>query len=199
MATAFTTDAHPTRPGGWQIGWGTKGMDARPITVAVEGAITDTMVAAYLEKYATKSTEDTGHLSRRLNGETIEVYANPKGSHTERLVAASWTLGSPAEWRGLRLWAHVLGFGGHFLTKSRGYSVTFGELRRARIVWHQVDRDPAQPEAEAEAEEIRVVNILQFAGAGWHNTGDAMLANSAAARAREYAAIARDEMYALAA
>ena len=32
----------------------------------------------------------------------------------------------------LRQWAHMLGYGGHFLTKSRRYSVTFGQLRRAR-------------------------------------------------------------------
>ena len=35
------------------------------------------MVAAYLAQYATKSTEDTGHMSRRLTGDTIDVYANP--------------------------------------------------------------------------------------------------------------------------
>jgi Replication initiator protein, pSAM2 len=29
------------------------------------------------------------------------------------------------------LWAHALGFGGHFLTESRRYSVTFGQLRAA--------------------------------------------------------------------
>ena len=31
-----------------------------------------------------------------------------------------------------RAWAHMLGYGGHFLTKSRRYSVTFGQLRAAR-------------------------------------------------------------------
>ena len=29
--------------------------------------------------------------------------------------------------------AHRLGFGGHFLTKSRRYSTTFGALRDARV------------------------------------------------------------------
>ncbi|MBM7784969.1 hypothetical protein JOD67_001649 [Tenggerimyces flavus] len=48
----------------------------------------------------------------------------------------------------LRRWAHMPGYGGHFFTKSRRYSTTFGQLRRARIDWrrshhrtieHQVD------------------------------------------------------------
>ena len=32
-----------------------------------------------------------------------------------------------------RQWAHMLGYGGHFLTKSRRYSVTFGHLRGERV------------------------------------------------------------------
>ena len=48
------------------------------------------------------------------------------------MIATAWQLGS-AQATGdarLRLWAHTLGYGGHFLTKSRRYSVTFGQLRR---------------------------------------------------------------------
>ena len=86
----------------------------------------------------------------------------------------------------------MLGFGGHFLTKSRRYSVTFRILREARIVWQRTENSTPEPDMAAE-ETIRVVNILQFAGAGWHTSGDAMLANSAAARAREYAQVAREE------
>src|SRR4030095_9908266 len=33
---------------------------------------------------------------------------------------------------GLRKWAHMLGFGGHFSTKSRRYSTTLGALRHTR-------------------------------------------------------------------
>ncbi len=66
----------------------------------------------------------------RLTRETIDIYANPHGSHAERLVHACWRLGgyipglrlSEQDERphgGLRRWAHMLGFGGHFLTKSR--------------------------------------------------------------------------------
>ena len=75
------------------------------------------MVAAYLAKYATKSTEVTGHVSGRLNDSTIDLYADPDGTHTERLVDACWMLGTPRDWRRLRQWAHMFGFGGHFFTK----------------------------------------------------------------------------------
>jgi hypothetical protein len=43
------------------------------------------------------------------------------------------------EYVGLRLaeWAHMLGFRGHFSTKSRRYSTTLGALRQARIDHNQ--------------------------------------------------------------
>ena len=80
-----------SRPG-WVIAWGSQ-LDIRPINLGTDGAITDGMVAGYLAKYATKATEATGHTSRRITGETIDVYADPDGSHTQRLVDACWILG----------------------------------------------------------------------------------------------------------
>ena len=137
----FVTDPHRS---GWVIGWGTQ-LDVRPIN-GTDGAITDGMVAGYLAKYATKATEATGHLSRRLTRDTIDVYADPDGTHTERLVEACWRLGRAKDWHGLRRWAHMLGFGGHFLTKSRYYSVTFRVLREARAVWQRTPRRPGATE-----------------------------------------------------
>ena len=53
------------------------------------------------------------------------------------LVRAAWELGGRPEFDGLRLraWAHMLGFGGHWSTKSRRYSTTFTVLRRARVAF----------------------------------------------------------------
>ncbi|MEV2265000.1 replication initiator [Nonomuraea africana] len=51
--------------------------------------------------------------------DTIDLYANPHGTHPERLIAAAWTLARAPGWTRLRRWAHMLGFGGHFLTKAR--------------------------------------------------------------------------------
>ena len=48
------------------------------------------MVAGYLAKYATKSTEVTGHRSVRLTADTIGDYADPDGDHTARLIDACW-------------------------------------------------------------------------------------------------------------
>ena len=36
----------------------------------------------------------------------------------------------------------MLGYGGHFLTKSRRYSVTFGQLRHARTDHRRASRPP---------------------------------------------------------
>jgi hypothetical protein len=168
--------------------------------VAGKGEVTDGMVAAYLAKYATKSTEVTGHVSSRLTEDTIGLYADPDGTHTERLVEACWILGRPRAWRGLRRWAHMLGFGGHFLTKSRRYSVTFALLRNQRVVFRRtLAAGPQGDDRAPEQETTLVVNFLQFVGAGWHTTADAMLANTSAAMAREHQDAAREALTTLAA
>jgi hypothetical protein len=195
--TAFTTDPHPAKPDGWRIGWGEQ-VDVRVITIGADGEVTDSMVAGYLAKYATKSTEVTGHTMRRLSDEDINVYADPDGTHVERLVDACWRLGTPREWRGLRRWAHMLGFGGHFLTKSRGYSITFKFIRDQRIAYQRAVSSGPERDAR-ETPTTLVVNFLRFVGAGWHTTGDAMLANTSAALAREYNDLARTELAAIAA
>ncbi len=92
-----TTDPHPQNPSAWRIAWGDEGKgrfaDIRPVRLSGNGDVNDGMVAAYLAKYATKSTETTGHVSQRLTSETIELYSDAEGTHAERLVDACWTLG----------------------------------------------------------------------------------------------------------
>ena len=78
----------------------------------------------------------------------------------------------------------MLGFGGHFLTKSRRYSITFALLRDNRVVFRREQTaGPAQAESRIEPTTL-VVNFLQFVGAGWRTPADAMLANTSAAMAR---------------
>ena len=50
------------------------------------------------------------------------------------MITTAWDLGSRDEYAGLHLrrWAHMLGFRGHFLTKSRRYSSTFTAIRAER-------------------------------------------------------------------
>jgi hypothetical protein len=203
-AVMFATAPHPVMPNGWVINWGSQ-LDVRTINLGTDGEITDGMVAGYLAKYATKSTEAAGLVSGRLTHETIDVFANPQGSHVERLVDACWRLGgyvpglrlseqAERPHAGLRRWTHMLGFGGHFLTKSRRYSVTFRVLRDARVIWRRTLTAGPEVEDPVEAPTVLVVNFLQFVGVGWHTAGDALLANTAAAMARERQRAAREEL-----
>jgi len=217
VMTSFHTPPHPANRDGWPIAWGEqlepRRVSLSPTDVDDAGQVTTTAVAAYLAKYATKATETTGHVAARITTETINIYADP-ATHTGRLVAACWTLGRRprimvssearetwAETYGrLRRWAHMLGFGGHFSTKSRRYSTTLGALRAARRAWHRAQQsDPPAPAAPADLDTagedtVLVINELVFAGIGWHTSTDALLANTAAARAREYRATAREEL-----
>ncbi|MFI7603943.1 replication initiator [Micromonospora sp. NPDC049366] len=257
---AFHTPAHPDQPGGWPITWGDQ-VDLRPITTGTDGEVTDGMVAGYLAKYATKSTEATGHTSTRLNADTVGDYADPDGDHTARLIDACWRIGRPTStprplserprdhrprpgfvdrWQcpdcgthtrypacptcvahrqasldteptkpattnpyaRLRRWAHMLGFGGHFLTKGRRYSVTFRLLRDTRVAYrrhehhHQADDHTGTLRAvdHLDDDTTLIVGTLTFAGVGWHTTGDALLANTAAALARERHTTGREEL-----
>ena len=93
----------------------------------------------------------------------------------------------------------MLGFGGHFLTKSRRYSITFALLRDGRVEFRRTQK--AGPESEQPDQEptTLVVNFLQFVGAGWHTRADALLANASAAMAREHQDAARQALTTLAA
>jgi hypothetical protein len=197
--TGFTTGPHPIQPHGWHIGWGTQ-LDIRPINTG-RGELTDAMVAGYLAKYATKSTEVTGHTSARLTGDTVAVYARHDGTHPQRLVTACWTLGDTKPWHRLRRWAHMLGFGGHFATKSRRFCVTFTHERDKRATYRRSRTTGPQPDNQTPLDDdtVLVVNFLQFVGAGWHTTGDALLANTSAALAREHQPVIGDEFLAHAA
>ena len=85
----------------------------------------------------------------------------------------------------------MLGYRGHFLTKSRRYSVTFKTLRTARATWRRRQEPLIQRDVDGAAP-LRLT-LLTYAGTGWLNTADAFLALSAAARAREHERIAREE------
>ena len=103
-----------------------------------DGQITDVAVASYLAKYATKSTEPVGVLPAKITPENAAAYADPR-THQGRLIAACLKLGShPHEdFRALRRWAHMLGYRGHFATKSRRYSTTMRALRAVRRDWRR--------------------------------------------------------------
>ncbi|WNE97512.1 replication initiation protein [Streptomyces luomodiensis] len=143
-------------------------LDVRPIRgPELDGGqeLTDRAVAAYIAKYATKGAETaTGALDRpiRLIAELAQIDVP---EHTRRLIRTAWALGARKDLEHLRLraWAHMLGFRGHFSTKSRRYSTTLGALRDARAAWRRAQAAAAQPEQE---ETTLVLAHWVYAGTG---------------------------------
>ncbi|MFI6941989.1 replication initiator protein RepSA [Streptomyces sp. NPDC050418] len=120
-------EGQPTRI----LRWGSQ-LDIRPIKAFGDGRdLTEGAVASYVAKYATKAAETTGTLDRRI-GELAELDRAHVPEHARRLIRACHDLDPLYPDRKLWLWAHILGFRGHFLTKSRAYSSTFGERRGVR-------------------------------------------------------------------
>jgi hypothetical protein len=196
-AIRYRTPPHPAQPGGWTVTWGTE-LDIRTLALHGTNPVTDAMVAGYLAKYATKGTEITGHNSGRLDPATIGRYADPAGTHVQRLIHSAWTLGQDPEWESLARWAHMLGFGGHFLTKGHRYSITFQALREARITYQRAQTTgpgygPIHGKDDVDSETTLILNRLSYAGTGWQTSGDALLANTAADQARRRRQAARDE------
>ena len=166
--------------------------DTQPVNGGPAGELTPERVAAYIAKYATKSAEDFGLGDRR---QTAAVLAGQGISeHVARIVRTCWRLGEHDAYAGLRRWVHMGGFRGHFASKSRRYSTTLGAIRRERSDYRR--RQAAEHAREigdqADEETTLVVTRWQFAGLGYLTGGDAALALSAAARARERRAAARD-------
>ncbi|MDN5746146.1 MAG: hypothetical protein L0H31_13630, partial [Nocardioidaceae bacterium] len=148
-------------------------------------------VAGYIAKYSTKDAGTTAggawHL-RLMETHCESLYA--------RAVAAD---GEDSPYLLLKKWAHMLGFRGHFASKSRCYSVTLGSLRRARHRWQQLAAesrrtgepiDTADLErrllADDEEDTTLVVGSWNYVGSGWRNESETALAIAAAGRAREY-------------
>ncbi|MFC7598025.1 replication initiator [Terrabacter sp. GCM10028922] len=166
-------------------------------------------VAGYLAKYATKAVSDTtdrqgGH------GATWNAHYGRLRAECRRLAAHSELRAREARESGnhdyvdpyvlIGKWAHMLGFRGHFSSKSRRYSVTLGRLRRARRRWQALAAESARTGepvdtadlerrlmSEDEDETTLVIGDWSYVGTGWQNSGEAALADAAAARAREYA------------
>jgi hypothetical protein len=182
--------------------WGEQ-LDVRNITTNSEqaGELSAEQVAGYVAKYATKATEGFGSgLDGRLTADDLERL-DGLPAHVAELVRACWELGARPELEGLRLraWAHMLGFRGHWSTKSRRYSTTFTVLRRARVSFakRRRARDGVPLDAWGRPEDDQAVIVVaswSYVGSGYRTTGEAWLAASAAARAREVRRIAKEEL-----
>ncbi|WP_244789575.1 replication initiator protein RepSA [Streptomyces sp. BJ20] len=154
--------------------WGTQ-LDVRPVKAFGDGSeLTEQAVASYVAKYATKAAENTGTLDRRI-GELAELDRHQVPDHTRRLIEACKTLDPLYPDRRLWAWAHMLGFRGHFSTKSRRYSTTLGELRQARADYRAAQEHAALGLDDQEPDTVLVLADWQYAGHG-HTPGESALA-----------------------
>jgi hypothetical protein len=163
-------------------------------------ALSPRAVANYIAKYATKTVSAPGLPDRPVRS-SAEIAVLACSQHYKRLIATTWVLGKDpaAAGLGLNRWTHTLGYRGHFLTKSRRYSVTFTALRRARIDYRRAQRYPDgefDPWGRRFDDRIVLtVSTWEYAGTGHANTAERALALAAAARARERERIGREETW----
>ncbi|WP_250399626.1 replication initiator protein RepSA [Streptomyces cellostaticus] len=154
--------------------WGTQ-LDVRPVKAFGDGSdITEQAVASYVAKYATKAAENTGSLDRRI-GELSELDRHQVPDHTRRLITACKELDPLYPDRRLWAWAHMLGFRGHFSTKSRRYSTTLGALRQERADYRAAQEREALGLDDTEPDTVLVLADWQYAGHG-HTPGESALA-----------------------
>jgi len=179
-----------------------KQVDARPVTSTASrddgqkqpGDLHPETVAAYIAKYATKACEEFG-LPQRLRSPEAAARLGVN-AHICRLLATVLDVASTGgeHYAGLVRWAAMLGFRGHFSTKSRRYSTTLGRLRTARKRWQLQrlrgescdesttgwqDDDPAE-------DSTLVLSDWALAGIGWLTAGDAALAATGSDGVRDW-------------
>jgi hypothetical protein len=164
-------------------------LDTQTVNGGPTGELTPEHAARYIAKYATKSAEHFGLGHHRITPEALPLLNVT--THVDRLVHTAWQLGENPTYHGLRRWIHMIGFRGHFASKSRRYSTTLGAIRGERRAYRQ--QQAAEHARELLDEDTTlVVSHWEFTGLGYLTTGDTTLALSAAARAREQRQAARD-------
>jgi hypothetical protein len=179
-----------------------QGTDVRPIRrddlTRTGQPLNHQAVANYIAKYATKTLTVPGLPAHRLQHQSdIDPLRCP--AHHKRMITIAWQLGSryATGQARFRQWAHMLGYGGHFLTKSHRYSVTFAQLRKARTDHRRAER---HPEGERDLwgrplddTAVLIISTWTYAGTGYTAGADDTLALASAARAREHGRTAREE------
>ncbi len=201
LAVAITEAAAAVRltvelpdSGGVVLRFGTQ-TDTQAVNAGAAGELTGERVAAYLAKYATKAAEDFGLGDRRISLEALPLL--DISDHVATILRTAWDLGGHVAYAGMRRWLHMAAFRGHFSTRSRRYSTTLGAIRNERRDYRR--REAAEHarqlgEHEDDAGTTLIVGRWEFAGLGYLTSGDAALALSAAARAREQRQAARDSV-----
>ncbi|MEV0252945.1 replication initiator [Streptomyces sp. NPDC050732] len=204
--------------------WGTQ-LDVQPIGAFGHGEdLTEQAVASYVAKYATKAAETTGTVDRsvccracggsggyphvRRTDGTPVLCTSCEGTgigadlrtldvpdHARRLIHACADLHAAYPERGLARWAHMLGFRGHFSTKSRYYSTTLGALRQVRADYRAAQQRETlglpDPDDHPEATVLTLAHWT-YAGHG-HTPGESWLAANIRRDIEQNRELAREE------
>ncbi|WP_248966338.1 replication initiator [Sphaerisporangium perillae] len=152
--------------------WGDQ-LDVEPIYVAtaLEG-LADQRVASYIAKYSIKGAESAGTVDRPIRQMRDVAFLNVT-EHARRMIYTCFVLNDQPEYRLIpfRRWAHMLGYRGHFSTKSRHYSTTLGTLRQVRAD-HQAEQSRQRRGLPDPGERQTVtVGEWRYAGSGYRHGG----------------------------
>ncbi|MER6178878.1 replication initiator, partial [Streptosporangium sp. NPDC001681] len=172
--------------------WGDQ-LDVRPVYLSTDlDGVSDQRVASYVAKYATKGAESAGTVDRRIR-DAGDIARLAVTEHARRMIFTCFVLSRQPQYRllPLRQWSHMLGYRGHFSTKSRYYSTTLGELRRTRADYRAAQArmllglpDPAEGNTLTLSE-------WRYAGSG-HRNGEPFWAELARQRIATARMIARE-------
>ncbi|RMB81841.1 replication initiator [Streptomyces shenzhenensis] len=194
---SVTSDAIGER----ELTWGQQ-LDVREIAAfGTDTKLTDQAVAAYVAK----SADASGTLDRSLfcrpchgRGATLLPHGTPLpctacdgtgqarplprlavAPHVRQMIRTCWELGRLPEFADLKLWkwAHMLGFRGHFSTKSRSYSTTLGALRDARRTWRTEQTRAHTGLPDPDPTTTLVVGHWAYQGSGYSPGGTPLAAH----------------------
>jgi hypothetical protein len=174
------------------LGWGRQ-LDVEPVYLATDlEGMSDQRVASYIAKYATKGAESAGTVDRPIR-HMREVAGLDVSEHARRMIYTCFVLANRPEHRGLplRAWAHMLGYRGHFSTKSRHYSVRLGDLRQARADHRAAESRQARGLPDPADRETVTHGEWRYAGSGYRH-GEHFWAEMIRQRAATARRIARE-------
>jgi hypothetical protein len=137
-------------------------------------------VAAYIAKYSRKASHEQ-ITSRDSDPARWRERGIPE--QLVQMATAALRLTKRPGLRDLGRWVHMLGFRGHFVTKSRRYSTTLGELRAARATY-RANQDQPPDDAQDDSDTTVVLSVWEYLGSGYLNPGDILLAAGVAASLR---------------